>query len=208
METQALQWEQLPMQWNEGAFLGNGRIGMMVYVDSVDNSLTLWLGRPDVTDHRLAPDRKTSLGIKGASVMTDYCRMDVGKMKLYPEAKILSGTMRLDIYDATLTGVLHTEQGDISLTAFTPYDMEVNVVDIKTSVPYVWKLHPGSPSSPRIQVFPILKKRWGMKTTRRHNRLLADTRAGVCIRCSLVAIMQLIGRKFLPVADRLCSFRQ
>lgn len=105
MATQALQWEQLPMQWNEGAFLGNGRIGMMVYVDSVDNSLTLWLGRPDVTDHRLAPDRKSSLGIKGASVMTDYCRMDVGKMKLYPEAKILSGTMRLDIYDATLTGV-------------------------------------------------------------------------------------------------------
>lgn len=161
MVTQSLQWEQLPMQWNEGAFLGNGRIGMMVYVDSIDNSLTLWLGRPDVTDHRLAPDRKTSLGIKGASVMTDYCRMDVGKMKLYPEAKILSGTMRLDIYDATLTGVLHTEQGDISLTAFTPYDTEVNVVDIKTSVPYVWKLHPGSPSSPRIQVFPHLKKEMG-----------------------------------------------
>lgn len=157
MSSQALKWEQLPMQWNEGAFLGNGRIGMMVYVDSVDNSLTLWLSRPDVTDHRLAPDRKSSLGIKGASVMTDFCRMDIGKIKLFPETEIKSGNMELNIYDATLTGILHTDKGDISLTAYTPYNSEVNVVEIKTSIPYKWKFQPGSPRSPRIQVFPHLK---------------------------------------------------
>ncbi len=159
MATQSLKWEQLPMQWNEGAFLGNGKIGMMVYVDSVDNSLTLWLGRPDVTDHRMAPDRKTSLGIKGASVMTDYCRMDIGKMKLFPQAKILSGTMELDIYNAELDGVLHTDKGDLFFKAYTPYNMEVNVVEIITNVPYSWKQYPGSPRSPRIQVFPDLKEK-------------------------------------------------
>lgn len=158
MSTQSLKWEQLPMQWNEGAFLGNGKIGMMIYADSTDNSLTLWLSRPDVTDHRKAPDRKSSLGIKGASVMTDYCRMDIGKIKLYPEAEIESGTMELDIYDAILKGVLHTTKGDIILTAFTPYNNEVNVVEIESNIPYIWKFHPGSPSSPRIQVFPHLKE--------------------------------------------------
>ena len=158
MATQSMIWEQLPGQWNEGAFLGNGRIGMMVYVDSLDNSLTLWLSRPDVTDHRGAPDRKSSIGVKGASVMTDFCRMDVGRMKLFPEARILDGRFELDIYNARLTGVLHTERGDIRIRAFTPYDREVNVVETVTDIPCSWQLQPGSPRSPRIQVFPHLKE--------------------------------------------------
>ena len=159
MSTQSMKWEQLPMQWNEGAFLGNGRIGMMVYADSTDNSLTLWLSRPDVTDHRKAPGRKTSMGVMGASVLTDFCRMDIGKMKLFPEARILSGTMELDIYNAELTGLLHTDKGDISFRAFTPYAHELNVVEVKTSVPYSWKQLPGSPRSPRIIVFPGQKEK-------------------------------------------------
>ena len=158
MRTQSMKWEQLPMQWNEGAFLGNGRIGMMVYVDSVDNSLTLWLSRPDVTDHRMAPDRKTSMGVMGASVLTDFCRMDIGKMKLYPESRILSGTMELDIFNAELTGTLHTGKGDISFRAFTPYAHELNVVEVKSAAPYSWKQLPGSPRSPRIIVFPDQKE--------------------------------------------------
>lgn len=161
MTSQAMEWEQLPMQWNEGAFLGNGRIGMMIYADSTDNSLTLWLSRPDVTDHRKAPDRKTSLGVMGASVMTDFCRMDIGKMKLFPKGRILSGTMSLDIYNAELTGLIHTDKGDISIRAYTPYDREVNVVEVNTSMPYSWDLQPGSPRSPRIQVFPNLRKELG-----------------------------------------------
>ena len=59
MRQHALIWEQLPMQWNEGAFLGNGLVGMMVYADSTLNALVFHLGRPDVTDHRKAPYRKT-----------------------------------------------------------------------------------------------------------------------------------------------------
>ena len=158
MATQSMKWEQLPMQWNEGAFLGNGRIGMMVYVDSTDNSLTFWLSRPDVTDHRMAPHRKTSMGVMGASVLTDFCRMDIGKMKLFPQARIQSGTMELDIYDAELTGVLHTDAGDIAFRAFTPYGRELNVVEVESRVPCSWKQLPGSPRSPRIIVFPNLKE--------------------------------------------------
>lgn len=158
MATQSMKWEQLPMQWNEGAFLGNGRIGMMVYVDSTDNSLTFWLSRPDVTDHRMAPHRKTSMGVMGASVLTDFCRMDIGKIKLFPQARIQSGTMELDIYDAELTGVLHTDAGDIAFRAFTPYGRELNVVEVESRVPCSWKQLLGSPRSPRIIVFPNLKE--------------------------------------------------
>lgn len=165
MSTQRLIWEQLPMQWNEGAFVGNGRIGMMMYVDSTDNSLTLWLGRPDVTDHRKAPNKKTSMGVKGASEMFDYCRLDLGKMKMYPDAKILSGTMTLDIYKGEISGTLQTEKGNIKILAYTPIDYDLNIVNIETQIPYQWKLHPGNPNSPRIQVFPYLLKHigWGFE---------------------------------------------
>lgn len=158
MATQNLVWEQLPYQWNEGAFLGNGRVGMMIYVDSIDNSLTLWLGRPDVTDHRLAPDKKTSMGVKGASVLTDFCRMDIGKMKLYPKADILDGRFVLDIYKGELHGKLNTSCGEIAFTAYTPSSYEVNVVEVETDVPCRWNLIPGSPRSPRILAFPHLKE--------------------------------------------------
>lgn len=158
MSTQSMRWEQLPMQWNEGAFLGNGRIGMMVYADSTDNSLTLWLSRPDVTDHRMAPDRRTSMGVMGASVLTDFCRMDIGKMKLFPQARILSGILELDIYNAELTGTVHTDAGDIRLRAYTPYDRDLNVVEIESPVACTWRQQPGLPVSPRIQVFPHVRK--------------------------------------------------
>lgn len=155
MQSQSMVWEELPMQWNEGAFVGNGRVGMVIYVDSLDNSLTLWLSRADVTDHRMAPDRKTSMGVMGASVITDFARLDVGKMKMYPESKILSGRMTLDIYDGILDGVLETEGGNIDFTAYVPYNDEVNVVEISTKVPYEWKLTDLNSDSPRNKVFKL-----------------------------------------------------
>lgn len=163
MNTQSLKWEQLPMQWNEGAFLGNGRIGMMVYVDSTDNSLTLWLSRPDVTDHRKAPDRKTSMGVKGASVLFDFCRMDIGKIKMYPNAEIKSGTMELDIYNAELNGVLKTDKGDIKIRAYTPQKYDLNIVELETDIDYNIRLQAGNPNSPRIQVFPELRDKMNYK---------------------------------------------
>ena len=159
MRQHALIWEQLPMQWNEGAFLGNGLVGMMVYADSTLNALVFHLGRPDVTDHRKAPYRKTSIGTEEADKMVDFCRLDVGKMLLFPEGKILSGTFYLDIYNAELTGHLKTDKGDLTFHAYTPQPEEVNIVEVSSGVPYRWKGIPGNPCSPRIRVFPHLKEK-------------------------------------------------
>lgn len=159
MHRHALVWEQLPLQWNEGAFLGNGLTGMMVYADSTLNALVFYLGRPDVTDHRKAPDRKTSIGVEGADKMVDFCRLDVGKMLLCPEGKILSGTFRLDIYNAELTGHLKTDKGDLVIWAYTPQPGEVNVVEVSSKASYHWKGIPGNPNSPRIRVFPHLREK-------------------------------------------------
>ena len=51
--------------------------------------------------------------------MVDFCRLDIGKMLLFPEGKILSGTFYLDIYTAELTGHLKTDKGDLTFHAYT-----------------------------------------------------------------------------------------
>lgn len=160
MRDHALIWEQLPLQWNEGAFMGNGSVGMMVYVDSINNVLVLHIGRQDVTDHRKAPQQKTSIGVKGADKMVDYCRLDVGKMILCLDAKILDGTFYQDIYNAELTGTLQTDKGEIKFRAYTLYEADVNIVEVKSSVPYRWQSVPGNANSPRILVFPQEKKKY------------------------------------------------
>jgi len=157
-----LVWEETPRQWNEGAFIGNGQLGMMVYATLDDNRLDFHLGRADVTDHRGAPDRKTSFGVPGKSVMFDYPRLDLGRMALRPSGKIKSVTMRQDLWNAELHGTIETDLGKLQFRALTPRDKMVQVVDVSsteknpdgTPTPWRWEFLPGNPDSPRYQIWP------------------------------------------------------
>ncbi len=128
-----LVWEETPRQWNEGAFTGNGQLGMMVYATLDDNRLDFHLGRADVTDHRKAPDRKTSLGVKGASLFWDFPRLDIGRMALRPAGKILDGTMRQDLWNAEITGTITTDLGELKIRAFTPRDRMVQIIQVSST---------------------------------------------------------------------------
>lgn len=178
MESQALYWEQLPYQWNEGAFVGNGILGMVAYVDSLDNTLTFWLGRSDVTDHRKAPGRKTSLGVPGASVMADFCRLDIGKIKLRPETKILSGHFRQDIYDGEITGSVETGAGTFRFRAYTLREHEVNVIetDYEGKLECIYKA--ARPYSPRFQAYPGQRAMFAYRNN--PDPILSETREGGC----------------------------
>ena len=155
-------WEQLPRQWNEGAFVGNGQLGMMIYATLKDNRMDFHLGRQDVTDHRKAPDRKTSMGVPGASVMWDYPRLDIGRLALHPAGKIKDGTVRIDLWNAEITGTIFTDLGKLDFRALTPRDRMVQIIQVAstevhpdgTSARWQWKFLPGNPASPRAQVFP------------------------------------------------------
>ena len=161
MQQHDLIFEELPLQWNEGAFVGNGQVGMMIYATLKDNRIDFQIGRQDVTDHRKAPNKKTSMGVLGASVMYDFPRLDIGRMSLRPVGKILSGTMRQDLWNAEIRGTIITDLGTITLRAYTPYDRMVNVIELTSTekqegktVQYKWEFRPGNPASPRAQVFP------------------------------------------------------
>jgi len=161
MQQHDLVYEELPLQWNEGAFVGNGQVGMMMYATMKDNRIDFHIGRQDVTDHRKATDRKTSMGVLGASVMFDFPRLDIGRMALRPVGKILSGSLRQDLWNAEIRGTIVTDLGTITLRAYTPYNRMVNVIELTTTekkdgkaVKYSWEFRPGNPASPRVQVFP------------------------------------------------------
>jgi len=156
-----LVFEQLPLQWNEGAFVGNGQVGMMMFATMKDNRIDFHIGRQDVTDHRKAPDRKSSMGVPRASVLFDFPRLDIGKMALRPAGKILSGSLRQDLWNAEIRGTIITDLGIITLRAYTPYDRMVNVIELTSTelkdgkpAKYKWEFRPGNPATPRVQVFP------------------------------------------------------
>jgi alpha-L-fucosidase 2 len=157
-----LVWEQLPRQWNEGAFLGNGQLGLVAYATLDDNRFDLHLGRTDVTDHRKAPDRKSSLGVPGASVMWDYPRLDIGRMALRPAGRIVSGTLRQQLWNAELTSTLKTDLGELHLRVVTLRDRMVHLVEVTSTerqpdgkpAAFRWEFLPGNPISPRAIVRP------------------------------------------------------
>lgn len=154
LESYDMVWEQLPLQWNEGAFVGNGLLGMMIYGDSTENSIIFHIGRSDVTDHKKAPFKKSSVGVKGASVHYDFCRLDVGQMRLKINSKILSTTLRQSLWNAEITGIIKTSDGILKIKAYTLYDYMVNVVEVEgDSSLYKWIFKPGDPRSARIHIF-------------------------------------------------------
>ncbi len=160
-----LVWEELPLQWNEGAFTGNAHLGMMVFASRKENRIDFHIGRQDVTDHRKAPDQKSSIGTPGAGVMYDFPRLDLGRVALVPAGKIISGTMRVDLWNAEIRAKIVTSLGELTIRAFTPYLEMVQIIEVTSSekekgktVPYQWHFLPGNPSSPRAIVFPDNKE--------------------------------------------------
>jgi alpha-L-fucosidase 2 len=157
-----LVWHVLPHQWNEGAFLGNGQLGLVAHARPADNRFDFHLGRVDVTDHRKAPDRKTSRGVDGAGVMYDFPRLHIGRMVLHPAGKITGGSLRQHLWNAEITGVIETDLGRLELRVVTLRDRMVNRIDVLSTErdatgrpqPWRWEFLPGNPASPRAQVFP------------------------------------------------------
>ena len=164
-------WEELPTQWNEGAFAGNGNMGFVVYANLRENRLVFHLGRADVTDHRKAPDRKTSLGVPGADVFFDFPRLDVGRISLVPSGKILGGTLRQDLWNAEITGVLKTDCGEIRWRAMTIRDQMIHLMEVSSTetsasgkpAKWDWVWTPGNPASPRALARPEAAKENGYR---------------------------------------------
>ena len=169
LQKQDLVWERLPTNWNDGAFLGNGQLGDMVYADFKQNGLIIHLGREDVTDHRNEP-KDLPANLKGkrpdnqvwGSGHTETYRIDIGDLVLHPAGKILSGTMRLDLWNAEARGTLVTSLGRIEWTAQVHANEMLTLCEVvsteKTAdgqpAAWRWDFIPSSPNSGRWLLNP------------------------------------------------------
>jgi len=157
-----LVWTATPKQWNEGGFIGNGMLGIMAYATLDDNRFDFHIGRADVTDHRGAPDRKTSFGMPGRGGMADFPRLDPGRMALRPAGKIQAVTMRQDLWNAELRGTIQTDLGKLEFRALTQRDEMIHLIDVTSTeanadgspAPWKWEFLPGNPDSPFYQLWP------------------------------------------------------
>jgi hypothetical protein len=106
-----LVWQRLPDKWENGGFTGNGLLGVMVHTINDGKELTFHVGRNDVMDH-------------------NSYRLDIGDFVLTPVGTIVGGNMRLDLWNAEITGNITTDRGNINFRAYTHADQIVQVLEL------------------------------------------------------------------------------
>lgn len=144
-----LTWESLPAAWDAGAFLGNGLLGAMIYLDR-DGGLRWDIGRSDVTDHRGKPG-------ESPNATFDRARLPIGRFELQPVGKIVGGTMRLDLWNAEARGTLKTDAGQVEFRSFVHAVDSAIVVELKTEgreSQCAWKWIPDESKSTRTRGVP------------------------------------------------------
>ena len=118
-----LVWDRLPNNYYEGAFVGKGLLGAIIFRDSPQtNSLRFEIGRTDIYDHRT-----------NGSAMYERCRLPIGQALLTPVGKITGAKLRTDLWNAETRGEINTDTGRIQWRCFVPSDDSVMVLELKTT---------------------------------------------------------------------------
>jgi hypothetical protein len=118
-----LVWDRLPKDYYEGAFVGNGLLGAIIFRDNIaTNSMRFEIGRTDLYDHR-----------DTGSAMYERCRLPIGQALLTPVGKITEAKLRTDLWNAETRGEITTTAGRIEWRCFVPSTDEVIVLELKTT---------------------------------------------------------------------------
>ena len=122
---QDMVWNGFPKQWEEGAFLGNGQLGAMIFRDGTNSNVNWIMGRSDVAFNSF--------------------RIPIGTLELKLAGKWKGGTMRVDLWNAEARGVLKTEAGELHFRSFTHADQMVQVIEMNPtgSETVSWEWTPG-----------------------------------------------------------------
>lgn len=144
MSQQDMIWEKLPEYWYDSAFLGNGKLGLMIYKEPGKNYLRLETGNCDVHDHRTKRD---VFGIP---------RLLTGHFALHPKGKIINGTIHLDLWNAEASTDITTTKGVIHLRSFVHADEMMIIVKATTEGDehdFQWEWIAAEANSPRYLIF-------------------------------------------------------
>lgn len=144
MSQQDMIWEKLPEYWYDSPFLGNGKLGLMIYKEPGENYIRLETGNCDVHDHRAKRD---VFGIP---------RLLTGHFALRPKGEIISGQMRLDLWNAEASTDITTTKGVIHLKTIVHADDMIIIVKATTEGDennFKWEWIAAEANSPRYLIF-------------------------------------------------------
>lgn len=120
---QDLVWDSLPLDYFQGAFVGNGLLGAIIFKDaSLKNTLRFEIGRTDVYDHR----------VPNASCY-ESGRLPIGSLLLSYVGDIKQVKMRNNLWNAEIIGDIITTKGTIHFRCFVPSEEELIIVDMQTT---------------------------------------------------------------------------
>ncbi|MBA2813211.1 Tat pathway signal sequence domain protein [Streptomyces sp. KM273126] len=138
LRRQDLIWHKLPKLWHEGPFLGDGRLGSMVYQDPDTNGIRFTVQHGEVQDHR--PEFGSGWGT---------CRLPVGHLTLDPVGTVTAVDWRLSLWDAELTGTVTTDKGSLTFAAFIHDGILATRATADGGEKVRWTFHPEEAISPR-----------------------------------------------------------
>lgn len=116
-----LTWSRITDRWDQGAFLGNGMMGAMIYKDEGD--VLRWeLGRCDVVAH-----------FQFENIDWGDPRVPIGDLLLKPAGKIRRESMELDLWSAQAGGTIETDRGEIRWRSFVHAEAMVLAIELQTA---------------------------------------------------------------------------
>ena len=145
MKRQDMVWNgTLPTAWTNGPFMGNGLLGVSLYVPPDSNAVRIDLGRTDYEDHRDSTEKSMR-----------YPRLPIGYFVLRPVGRIQGRSkMRLDLYNAETRATIVTDRGSIQLRAYVHAEKMLVVLELTTTGAegqYTFAFRPAAAISPRQQ---------------------------------------------------------
>ncbi|WP_439663723.1 glycosyl hydrolase family 95 catalytic domain-containing protein [Lentzea sp. HUAS TT2] len=117
---QDLVWKRPPTQYGQAPFLGDGRLGSVVYAEG--NVVRFTVQHADVQDHRATGG--SQFGV---------CRLPVGNLKMTAAGTVAAVDWRLDLWNAELRGTVTTSLGVITFAAYIHSERSVLSLDVSAS---------------------------------------------------------------------------
>ncbi|MEN8663025.1 MAG: glycosyl hydrolase family 95 catalytic domain-containing protein [Lentimonas sp.] len=136
-------WDRVPNRWELAPYSGNGNIGFLFYQakGEAKNVISIYAGRHDYYDHRERHEGQDLLWIYRG-------RLPLGHFNLKSKGNIVDADLRLDLWNAEMTGVITTTEGSYSVRGLS-HSLE-DVIYFETdakdeSIEITW--HPDEPFS-------------------------------------------------------------
>ena len=144
-------YKRLPENYYEGAYVGNGLLGTILYRDNLKpNSIRFDIGRSDVYDHRPAE-------MLNGKYPSGKVRLPIGQLLLSPVGNISKADLRIDLWNAEIHGTITTDKGKIELMCYVPSGERFIVLKLRSdkgeeSASVSFRPEQGNSSRPEIRI--------------------------------------------------------